>query len=137
MCQLLQAQHGVTPGNTKKYIYVLFLFTSVSIEIRKVYQKIYFSYFYRNTGKEKQNIYFFWCFLGLHHAVPAVTGTLLVLVCHWTCQLCLKLLYAHLTDCTDSIPRRSYLFKPHNHDEPLQVHGVYSVTPNSRWITTS
>jgi len=35
----LQAQQGVTPGNTKKYIYVLFLFTSVSIEIRKVYQK--------------------------------------------------------------------------------------------------
>jgi len=31
----LQAQQGVTPGNTKKYIYVLFFFTSVSIENNK------------------------------------------------------------------------------------------------------
>ena len=31
----LQAQQGVTPGNTKKNIYVLFFFTSFSIEYNK------------------------------------------------------------------------------------------------------
>ena len=34
-CYALQAQQGVTPGNTKKNIYVLFFFTSVSIENKK------------------------------------------------------------------------------------------------------
>jgi len=54
----LQAQHGVTPGNTKK-IYVLFFFTSVSIEnnksisfdILKETLKVYLSVAFLKTQK--------------------------------------------------------------------------------------